>query len=150
MTGNSSSDLNLTMTGNSSSDLNLTMTGNSSSNLNLTMTGSDSLVSVSGTGLSSAVIVSIIVAALIVMLIIVDLSCYCMNKSGLLMLVCEKTRSSRGKEDDIKLGSDEKEPLRDETRAAVMQPAMKRDTAVEYDIKRSLSRTSFVGKDSAV
>nr|CAD7605378.1 unnamed protein product [Timema genevievae] len=139
--------------------------------------GSDSLVSVSGTGLSSAVIVSIIVAALIVMLIIVDLSCYCMNKSGLLMLVCEKTRSSRGKEDDIKLGSlyswrfplpycsskdgagagvdpkgpiDEKEPLRDENRAAVMQPAMKRDTAVEYDIKRSLSRTSFVGKDSAV
>ncbi|XP_063229305.1 fasciclin-2-like [Bacillus rossius redtenbacheri] len=112
--------------------------------------GTDSLVSTSSSGLSSGVIVAIIVAALLLIFVIIDLSCYCVNKSGILMLVCEKTCRSKQEDEDAKLGREEKEPLNDGTKQPVIDPILKRDTAVEYDVKRSISRTSFVGKDSAV
>jgi len=66
------------------------------------------------------------------------------------MLICEKMRGSKTSDEDAKLGSDEKEPLKDAGKEATIQPSVKRETSVDFDMKKSVSRTSFVGKDSAV
>jgi neurocan core protein len=57
-----------------------------------------------GTALSSGAIVSIVVASLFVILIFIDLSCYVVNRAGVLMLICEKMRSSKTSDEDAKLG----------------------------------------------
>jgi neurocan core protein len=57
-----------------------------------------------GPALSSGAIVSIVVASLFVMLIFIDLSCYLVNRAGLLMLICEKVRGSKTSDEDAKLG----------------------------------------------
>lgn len=57
-----------------------------------------------GAALSSGAIVSIVVASLIVILIFIDLSCYVVNRAGLLMLLCEKMRGGKTSDDDAKLG----------------------------------------------
>lgn len=57
-----------------------------------------------GPALSSGAIVSIVVASLLVILIIIDLSCYLVNRAGLLMLICEKTRGNKMSDEDAKLG----------------------------------------------
>ncbi|GFG32210.1 hypothetical protein Cfor_02031 [Coptotermes formosanus] len=75
-----------------------------------------------GAALSSGAIVSIVVASLFVILIFVDLSCYVVNQAGLLMLICEKMRGSKTSDEDAKLGSDEKEPLKDAGKEATIQP----------------------------
>ncbi|XP_067012050.1 fasciclin-2 isoform X2 [Anabrus simplex] len=99
--------------------------------------------------LSSAAIVIIVVASLFVLLIIIDLLCFCFNKSGIIMAICEKTRS-KPDDTDIKLGREEKEPLRHERPLVPIIRSVKRETSVDFDMKKSISRTSFVGKDSAV
>jgi len=116
-----------------------------------TARGGDTPVSATeGTALSSGAIVSIVVASLFVILIFIDLSCYVVNRAGVLMLICEKMRGSKTSDEDAKLGSDEKEPLKDAGKEATIQPSVKRETSVDFDMKKSVSRTSFVGKDSAV
>jgi len=57
-----------------------------------------------GAALSSAAIVSIVVASLIVILIFIDLSCYVVNRAGVLMLICEKMRGSKTSDEEAKLG----------------------------------------------
>ncbi|KAJ9592055.1 hypothetical protein L9F63_001394, partial [Diploptera punctata] len=58
-----------------------------------------------GPALSSGAIVSIVVASLFVILIFIDLSCYFVNHTGLLWVICEKTRSrSKTSDEDAKLG----------------------------------------------
>lgn len=57
-----------------------------------------------GPALSSVAIVSIVVASLIVILIFIDLSCYLVNRAGLLMVICEKVRGSKTSDEDAKLG----------------------------------------------
>jgi len=116
-----------------------------------TARGGDTPVSATeGPALSSAAIVSIVVASLIVFLIFIDLSCYVVNRAGVLMLICEKMRGSNTSDEDAKLGSDEKEPLKDAGKEATILPSVKRETSVEFDMKKSISKTSFMGKNSAV
>jgi len=116
-----------------------------------TARGGDTPVSATeGPALSSGAIVSIVVASLIVFLIFIDLSCYVVHRAGVLMLICEKIRGSNTNDEDAKLGSDEKEPLKDAGKGATILPSVKRETSVDYDMKKSISKTSFVGKNSAV
>ncbi|KAJ4436723.1 hypothetical protein ANN_16855 [Periplaneta americana] len=113
--------------------------------------GADTPVSASeGPALSSGAIVSIVVASLFIILIFIDLSCYLVNRTGLLMVICEKTRGSKTSDEDAKLGSDEKEPLKEGDKQPTIQGSIKKETSVDFDMKKSISRTSFVGKDSAV
>lgn len=116
-----------------------------------TARGGDTPVSATdGAALSSGAIVSIVVASLFIILIFIDLSCYVFNRTGLLMLICEKMRGCKTSDEDAKLGSDEKEPLKDAGKEATIQPSIKKETSVDFDMKKSISRTGFVGKDSAV
>ncbi|PSN54962.1 Fasciclin-2, partial [Blattella germanica] len=103
-----------------------------------------------GFSLTSGAIVSIVVASLFVILIFIDLSCYLVNRTGLLMVICEKTRGSKTSDEDAKLGSEEKEPLKEAAKEPTIQGSIKKETSVDFDMKKSISRTSFVGKDSAV
>jgi hypothetical protein len=57
-----------------------------------------------GAALSSGAIVSIVVASLFIILIFIDLSCYVFNRTGLLMLICEKMRGCKTSDEDAKLG----------------------------------------------
>uniref|UniRef100_A0A069DMU0 Uncharacterized protein n=2 Tax=Triatominae TaxID=70999 RepID=A0A069DMU0_9HEMI len=110
------------------------------------------------THLSSSMLIALVVAALFVILIIVDVSCFFVNDTGLLWLMCGKKGSRKPRDDDAKLGSEGKELLNNGNRDSkiriesrpMIEDGFKRDTTVEYDMKKSISRTSFVGKDSAV
>lgn len=110
------------------------------------------------THLSSSMLIALVVAALFVILIIVDVSCFFVNDTGLLWLMCGKKGSRKPRDDDTKLGSEGKELLNNGNRDSkiriesrpMIEDGFKRDTTVEYDMKKSISRTSFVGKDSAV
>ncbi|XP_021918912.1 fasciclin-2 isoform X4 [Zootermopsis nevadensis] len=149
-----------------------------------TARGGDTPVSATeGPALSTGAIVSIVVASLIIILIFIDVSCYLVNRTGLLMVICEKICGSRTNDEDAKLGSlyswrfplpycsnkdspgpglitekvpetnvsiDEKEPLKDASNKTTIQGSIKKETSVDFDMKKSISRTSFVGKDSAV
>jgi len=106
--------------------------------------------------LSSSVIVSLVVAVLLVILVIVDISCFFVNDTGLLYLMCGKEKRTTN-EEDAKLGSEGKELLNNGHRdlkvqieSAPMLDKTKKDTTVEFDLKKATSKTSFVGKDSAV
>lgn len=111
--------------------------------------------------MSSGVIVGIVVAALFVLLLLIDVFCFCVNSTGVLMLMCESFRG-KSKDEDAKLGSEEKEPLKDmngingkekmsiEIMPVMQDNNMKKETMVDYDFKNSIARTGFVGKDSAV
>lgn len=54
--------------------------------------------------ISSATIIGIVVAAVLLILILVDLTCYCCNRAGILMAICERTRKMPPDEEDAKLG----------------------------------------------
>ncbi|XP_023709621.1 fasciclin-2 isoform X4 [Cryptotermes secundus] len=129
-------------------------------------TGGDTPVPANeGPALSSGAIVSIVVASLFVILIFIDLSCYLVNRTGLLMVICEKVRGSKASDEDAKLGSlyswrfplpycsnkDSSGPdLSMEKLPETKVSIIKKETSVDFDMKKSISRTSFVGKDSAV
>ncbi|XP_054257112.1 fasciclin-2-like isoform X1 [Macrosteles quadrilineatus] len=104
--------------------------------------------------LSSTTIISIVVAALLIILVIVDVSCFFVNDTGILHIMCGKSKKNKN-DDDAKLGSEGKELLNNGHRDLKVQiesaPMLdKKDTTVEFDLKKATSKTSFVGKDSAV
>ncbi|CAD1474228.1 unnamed protein product, partial [Heterotrigona itama] len=46
---------------------------------------------------------------------------------------------------------DEKEPLKEEKKITpIIDSGLRRETSITFDGKRSVSKTGFVGKDSAV
>ncbi|XP_024080358.1 fasciclin-2 isoform X1 [Cimex lectularius] len=104
--------------------------------------------------LSSSLLIVVVVAALLVILIIVDVSCFFVNDTGILWLMCGKKKARSTREEDAKLGSEAKGLLKNGNQDGKIRiegtDSYKRDTTVEYDMKKSVSRTSFVGKDSAV
>ncbi|KAL1138703.1 hypothetical protein AAG570_008765 [Ranatra chinensis] len=120
--------------------------------------GENLVVQNSNIHLSSSLLVAVVVSALIIVLIIIDVSCYFVNDTGLLWLMCGKKSPRKSRDDDTKLGSEGKELLNNGNKDGkirieskpMMDDGFKRDTTVEYDMKKSVSRTSFVGKDSAV
>lgn len=54
--------------------------------------------------ISSATIIGTVVAAIILVLIIVDIMCCCINRAGILALICDQLRSKPIEEEDPKLG----------------------------------------------
>lgn len=111
--------------------------------------------------MSSGVIVAIVVVSLLVLLLLIDLFCFCVNSAGLLMLMCESLKG-KPKDEDAKLGGEEKEPLKEinvmngkdkmtiEIMPMMQDNNLKKETMVDYDFKNSIAKTGFVGKDSAV
>lgn len=96
--------------------------------------------------ISSGAIIGIVVGVVIAILIIVDLTCYCAKRAGILALICARGKSID--EEDPKLGRDEKEPLN----TTNQQPnnGNARNIAVEYDGKNVYSKTVEIGRHSAV
>jgi len=54
--------------------------------------------------MSSGLIIGIVVLSLLVILIIVDLTCFLVNRTGLIALCCERARKKKKDEEDPKLG----------------------------------------------
>ncbi|XP_011499152.1 PREDICTED: fasciclin-2 [Ceratosolen solmsi marchali] len=104
-----------------------------------------------GSVISSAAIIGIAIAAFIVIMLIIDTILYCTNKSGIIYYMCERSRRKPVDEEDAKLGRDEKEPLKEEKKITpIIDSGLRRESSVTFDGKRSISKTGFVGKDSAV
>ncbi|KAI4463547.1 ctx-related type i transmembrane protein [Holotrichia oblita] len=57
------------------------------------------------TYLSSGLILGIVIACVVVVLILVDIICFCVNRTGVLAFCCDCARSKRVDEEDSKLGS---------------------------------------------
>lgn len=109
------------------------------------------------TPFSSSLLITVVVAALLVILFIIDVSCFFVNDTGLLWLMCGKKKSKKPREEDTKMNSEGKGLLNNGNRDSRIrieggpnEDGFKKDTTIEYDIKRSISRTSFAGKNSAV
>lgn len=101
--------------------------------------------------ISSAAIIGIVIAVLFIIIVIIDVICCCAHKTGIIYYVCERSRRKPVDEEDAKLGRDEKEPLKEEKKITpIIDSGLRRETSVTFDGKRSVSKTGFVGKDSAV
>ncbi|XP_065158421.1 fasciclin-2 isoform X2 [Atheta coriaria] len=126
--------------------------------------------------ISSVMIIGIVVAAVFLILIAVDITCFCVNRAGIIAMIF--SRSKRMDEEDPKLSSykaapahpnslnlplpvklapspvDEKEPLSPENRDYTpLQPinGEKRDISVEFDGKGVKTTSgSTIGRHSAV
>ncbi|XP_043480999.1 fasciclin-2-like isoform X2 [Leptopilina heterotoma] len=104
-----------------------------------------------GALISSGAIIGIVIAILVVIIIVIDVICCCAQKTGIIFYVCERSRRKPMDEEDVKLGRDEKEPLREEKKITpIIDSGLRRETSITFDGKRSISKTGFVGKDSAV
>ncbi|XP_020277616.1 fasciclin-2 isoform X2 [Pseudomyrmex gracilis] len=144
-----------------------------------------------GSLMSSVTIIGIVLAMTFIVLIIIDITCCCMRKTGIIYYAYERSRRKPVDEEDSKLGSlygwrfplpycdqkmanvagvtaiqesgkntirlvkhtaiDEKEPLREEKKITpIIDSGLRRETSITFDGKRSVSKTGFVGKDSAV
>ncbi|XP_029170812.1 fasciclin-2 isoform X2 [Nylanderia fulva] len=143
--------------------------------------------------LTSGAVIGIVVAMLFIIFIIIDAIFCCMRKTGIIYIICERSRRKPVDEEDTKLGSlygwrfplpycdqkmanvagvtaipdsgsgkntirlvrhtaiDEKEPLKEEKKITpIIDSGLRRETSITFDGKRSISKTGFVGKDSAV
>ncbi|XP_050547079.1 fasciclin-2-like isoform X1 [Daktulosphaira vitifoliae] len=106
--------------------------------------------------LNSSVIISIVLAVLFTILVIIDVSCYFINNTGILFILFSMCCRKKKRDEDTKLGSEGKELLTNgntyQSNNLCIEPTetLKKDTEVEYDMRRSVSQTRFVGKDSAV
>ncbi|XP_050443303.1 fasciclin-2 isoform X2 [Adelges cooleyi] len=107
--------------------------------------------------LSSSVIISIVLAVLFTILVVIDVSCYFVNNTGILFILFGWCCRKKKRDEDTKLGSEGKELLTNgntyqssNMRIEPTETLNKKDTEVEYDVRRSVSQTRFVGKDSAV
>ncbi|XP_011692317.1 PREDICTED: fasciclin-2 isoform X2 [Wasmannia auropunctata] len=143
--------------------------------------------------LSSGAIIGIVLATIFIIFTIIDATCCCVRKTGIINYVRERSRRKPVDEEDTKLGSlygwrfplpycdqkmanvagvtaipdsgsgkntirlvkhtaiDEKEPLKEEKKITpIIDSGLRRETSITFDGKRSVSKTGFVGKDSAV
>ncbi|VVD03759.1 unnamed protein product [Leptidea sinapis] len=96
--------------------------------------------------LSSGSIIGIALAGVLLCLLIVDLLLFCFRRQGVIATICGK-RVKTHKDDEAKLGRDEKEPLKD-----TADDAIKRNSSVEFDGRRvyATSGGPIIGKNSAV
>lgn len=101
--------------------------------------------------ISSGAIIGIVLATIFVILIVIDAICCCVRKIGIINFMRERSRRKPVDEEDTKLGRDEKEPLKEEKKITpIIDSGLRRETSITFDGKRSVSKTGFVGKDSAV
>ncbi|KAK9753597.1 Fibronectin type III domain [Popillia japonica] len=101
------------------------------------------------TSLSSGLILGIVIACVVVVLILVDILCFCVNRTGILAFCCDCARSKRVDEEDSKLGRDEREPLSPENRSPQIVDE-KKSLTVEYDGKEVHTKPTEIGRYSAV
>ncbi|XP_018302242.1 fasciclin-2 isoform X3 [Mycetomoellerius zeteki] len=101
--------------------------------------------------ISSGAIIGIVLATIFVIFIVIDAICCCVRKTGIINYMHERSRRKPVDEEDTKLGRDEKEPLKEEKKITpIIDSGLRRETSITFDGKRSVSKTGFVGKDSAV
>ncbi|XP_070156465.1 fasciclin-2 isoform X2 [Polyergus mexicanus] len=143
--------------------------------------------------LTSGAVIGIVIATIFIIFIIIDAIFCCVRKTGIIYIICERSRRKPVDEEDAKLGSlygwrfplpycdqkmanvagitaiqdsgsgkntirlvkhtaiDEKEPLKEEKKITpIIDSGLRRETSITFDGKRSISKTGFVGKDSAV
>lgn len=101
--------------------------------------------------LTSGAVIGIVVAMIFIVFIIIDSIFCCVRKTGIIFIICERSRRKPVDEEDAKLGRDEKEPLKEEKKITpIIDSGLRRETSITFDGKRSISKTGFVGKDSAV
>ncbi|XP_011882613.1 PREDICTED: fasciclin-2 isoform X3 [Vollenhovia emeryi] len=101
--------------------------------------------------ISSGAIIGIVLAIIFVVFVIIDAICCCVRKTGIINYVRERSRRKPVDEEETKLGRDEKEPLKEEKKITpIIDSGLRRETSVTFDGKTSVSKTGFVGKDSAV
>ncbi|CAG9819922.1 unnamed protein product, partial [Phaedon cochleariae] len=105
-----------------------------------TARGIDPIVPVQTAAMSSATIIGIVVAAIILVLIVLDITCYFVNRLGIIAMCCN-ARTKHADEEDPKLGSEEREPLKGE----------EKQMSVEFDGRFVHSKSGeIIGKHSAV
>ncbi|XP_029660542.1 fasciclin-2 isoform X3 [Formica exsecta] len=101
--------------------------------------------------LTSGAVIGIVIATIFIIFIIIDAIFCCVRKTGIIYIICERSRRKPVDEEDAKLGRDEKEPLKEEKKITpIIDSGLRRETSITFDGKRSISKTGFVGKDSAV
>lgn len=65
--------------------------------------GIDPVVPVESPTMSSSAIIGIVIAAILLVLLVLDITCYCINRIGLIALCCN-SKSKQSDEEDPKLG----------------------------------------------
>ncbi|KAG5882838.1 hypothetical protein JTB14_008020 [Gonioctena quinquepunctata] len=105
-----------------------------------TARGIDPIVPVQTPTMSSAAIIGIVIAAVLLVLIVLDITCYCVNRLGVIAMCCN-SKSKKADEEDPKLGREEREPLKPE----------EKPMSVEFDGRFVHSKSGeIIGKHSAV
>lgn len=105
-----------------------------------TARGIDPVVPVQSPAMSSAAIIGIVIAAILLILLVSDITCYRVNRIGLIALCCN-SKSKQSDEEDPKLGREEQEPLKVE----------EKQMSLEFDGKHVYSKSGeIIGKHSAV
>lgn len=102
-----------------------------------------------GPALSSGLILGIVIACVVVVLILVDIACFCVNRTGILAFCCDCAKSKRVDEEESKLGRGEREPLSPENRSPQIIDE-KKSLTVEYDGKEVRTKPTEIGRYSAV
>lgn len=67
-------------------------------------TGKDMPVPMKSAGMSSSAIIGIVIGAILIVLIVVDITCFCVNRTGVIALLCDHSKSKQHDEEDPKLG----------------------------------------------
>ncbi|XP_017782397.1 PREDICTED: fasciclin-2 isoform X2 [Nicrophorus vespilloides] len=125
-----------------------------------------------GPAISSAMIIGIVVGAVLLILIVVDITCFCVNRAGIIAMLCYRSKSVD--EEDPKLGSykaapihpnslnlpmpvklapsdvEEKEPLNTNQNSTQPINYEKRNISVEFDGKQVHTKPVEIGRHSAV
>ncbi|CAL1675768.1 unnamed protein product [Lasius platythorax] len=101
--------------------------------------------------LTSGTVIGIVIATIFIIFAIIDAIFCCVRKTGIIFIIRERSRRKPVDEEEAKLGRDEKEPLKEEKKITpIIDSGLRRETSITFDGKRSISKTGFVGKDSAV
>lgn len=111
-----------------------------------TAKGMDEMVPLKRASISSSTIIGIVIGAIILVLIFVDIMCFCVNRTGIIALLCDHTKTKHSDEEDPKLGrgGEEREPLKSNENG-------EKPMTVEYDGRQVYSKSGeIIGKHSAV
>ncbi|XP_059484777.1 fasciclin-2 isoform X2 [Neocloeon triangulifer] len=107
-----------------------------------TKTGPEPIVEAREPALSSGALIGVIVAGLFVVFVIVDISCFIFNKTGLTHLITSQCGSKQRMDEEMNRNA-EKEPLKGPV-VLINDDSLKKDTEVEYDAKVDGARIMVV------
>ncbi|CAH1111587.1 unnamed protein product [Psylliodes chrysocephalus] len=105
-----------------------------------TARGIDPIIPMEKPAMSSSAIIGIVIASIVLILLVLDITCYFVNRMGVIALCCN-ARTKQAEDEDPKLGRDEREPLQHE----------EKPMSVEFDGRFTHSKSGeIIGKHSAV